>query len=101
MLSVNLFRYQKGVYYIGTKLFSNFSFAVGSFSMQWVLGALSPEVKQPGMKLTIHLRLVTRLRMCAAISSVPCMPPWSGAYFNITQLCLISVLTSTEDPEIF
>jgi hypothetical protein len=31
--------------------------------IQWALGALSPEVKQPGRKLTTYLWLVTRIRM--------------------------------------
>jgi hypothetical protein len=32
--------------------------------VQWVLGVLSPGLKQPGVKLTTHPYLAPRLRMC-------------------------------------
>jgi hypothetical protein len=39
--------------------------------IQWVLGALSLGVKWPGMKLTTHLHIVPRSRMCGAIPPFP------------------------------
>jgi hypothetical protein len=39
--------------------------------IEWVPGALSPRVKRPGVRLTIHLHSVPRLRMLEALPPFP------------------------------
>jgi hypothetical protein len=41
--------------------------------IQWVLGALYPEVKRPGLEVETYFHLVPRLEMNGAITSLPHM----------------------------
>jgi hypothetical protein len=47
--------------------------------IQWVLGALFPGVKRPGVKLTTHIKLVLRSRKCGCIHPFPHTPSWRSA----------------------
>jgi hypothetical protein len=49
-------------------------------TIQWVPGSLSLGGKAAGVvKLTTHLHLMPRSRICGAMTPLPNMPPWPGA----------------------
>ena len=46
--------------------------------IQWAMRAVSLKRKQPDFEVTTHLPLVLRLRISAAIRSLPHMPVWNA-----------------------
>jgi hypothetical protein len=67
---------------VGSRMFSTSSRPVlrpAQYPIQWVPGALSPEIKRPGVKLTTHLQLMSRSRKCGSIHPLPHTPSWHSA----------------------
>jgi hypothetical protein len=51
--------------------------------IQWLPGAISQEVKRPGVKLTTHLHLVSRIRMVELRSGADKSLAFPISYFPI------------------
>jgi hypothetical protein len=47
--------------------------------IQWVPGGLPPEVKRPGVKLTVHFQLVPRSRIRRSAHPLPHVCSWRSA----------------------